>query len=177
MTESSSFQAPPQPLPESLWGEEWRFGSIQSADIVEFWGDRPIPYLSLPDALLPINLGLASTVVIPGVIIYGGRQSMRLAGWLAEIKPYSLNFIANQPSLSGGLVLEADLATRWILATFQDEEVASAAQTFEQRKSLSKGLHFLLVQPDDSGMTESGFWLLQRESNPTLHSIEGINAQ
>ncbi|NEQ67039.1 MAG: DUF1092 family protein, partial [Symploca sp. SIO2D2] len=23
------------------------------------------------------------------------------------------------------------------------------------------GLHFLLVQPDDSGMTYTGFWLLQ----------------
>jgi hypothetical protein len=61
------------------------------------------------------------------------------------------------------LNLEADLCDRWILATFQDPEVAQAAQTFQERKQLNKGLHFLLVQPDDSGVTDSGFWLLQDE--------------
>lgn len=155
--------APPQPLPEAIWGEQWRFGSIPAGDFVDFWRDRPIPHRELPDFLLPINLGLASTVIIPGMVIYGGRQSMRLAGWLSENKPFALNFIANEPGLSGGMVLEADLCDRWILATFQDADVAQSAQTFQERKQLCKGLHFLLVQPDDSGVTESGFWLLQDE--------------
>lgn len=154
-------QAPPQALPEAIWGERWRFGSISAGDLTDFWSDRPIPYRDLPDFLLPINLGLASTVVIPGMVIYGGRQSMRLASWLADSKPFSLNFIANEPGLSGGIILEAGLSDRWILATFQDPEVAQAAQTFQERKKGCKDLHFLLVQPDDSGVTESGFWLLQ----------------
>ncbi len=47
------------------------------------------------------------------------------------------------------LILEASLADRWILATFADEKVSAA------------GLYFLLVQPDDSGMTYTGLWLLQ----------------
>jgi hypothetical protein len=63
------------------------------------------------------------------------------------------------------LVLEAGLADRWILATFADEEVTNAGKLYQQRKQLSRGLHFLLVQPDDSGMTHSGFWLLQDEDN------------
>jgi hypothetical protein len=46
------------------------------------------------------------------------------------------------------------------VATFEDREVAAAAANYEQRKQLSQGLHFLLVQPDESGMTYSGFWLL-----------------
>ncbi|HEY9750428.1 MAG TPA: Tab2 family RNA-binding protein, partial [Allocoleopsis sp.] len=50
---------------------------------------------------------------------------------------------------------------RWVLATFEDAEVRAAAQAYEQRKQAAQGLHFLLVQPDDSGMTYSGFWLLQ----------------
>jgi hypothetical protein len=50
---------------------------------------------------------------------------------------------------------------RWILVTFEDAEVAQAAQVYEQRKQQSQGLHFLLVQPDDSGITYTGFWLLQ----------------
>jgi hypothetical protein len=49
------------------------------------------------------------------------------------------------------------------MATFEDAEVMDSAKTFEVKKQLAKGLHFLLVQPDDSGMTFTGFWLLQGE--------------
>ncbi|NER29619.1 MAG: DUF1092 family protein, partial [Symploca sp. SIO1C4] len=62
---------------------------------------------------------------------------------------------------SDGLILDAGLVDRWVVATFDDREVAAAALVYQQRQQLSKGLHFLLVQPDDSGMTYSGFWLLQ----------------
>jgi hypothetical protein len=151
---------PPEPLPENLWGEEWRFANISTGDIVDEFTDRPIPILQIPEYLQPINLGLASTVPIPGVVIYGGRQSMRLAKWLQAANPVSLNYIAGAPD---GLILEAGLADRWILATFEDEEVTAAAKVYAQRKQVSKGLHFLLVQPDDSGMTYSGFWLLGGE--------------
>jgi RNA-binding protein Tab2/Atab2 len=71
-----------------------------------------------------------------------------------------LNYIAGAPD---GLVLEAGLVDRWIVATFEDAEVTTAARLYQQRQQLSHGLHFLLVQPDDSGMTYSGFWLLQAE--------------
>jgi len=151
---------PPTPLPENLWGEEWRFATLPAGDLEEAFAERPIPILEMPELLLPINLGLASTVGVPGVVIYGGRQSMRLARWLQEVNPVSLNYVVGEPA---GLVLEAGLVDRWIVATFADQEVAVAAQTYEQRQQLSRGLHFLLVQPDDSGMTYSGFWLLQRE--------------
>jgi hypothetical protein len=62
-----------------------------------------------------------------------------------------------------GLILEASLADRWILATFADEEASAGGKLYEERKQLSQGLHFLLVQPDDSGMTYTGLWLLQQE--------------
>ncbi|MEA5620458.1 Tab2/Atab2 family RNA-binding protein [Cronbergia sp. UHCC 0137] len=151
-------QPPPVPLPENLWGEEWRFATIQAGDLVDMFAERPIPVLSMPEFLKPINLGLASTLAVPGVVIYGGRTSLRLARWLQQAKPVSVNYIAGAPD---GLILEAGLVDRWILATFEDTEFAAAAKLYEQRKQLSKGLHFLLVQPDDSGMTDSGFWLLQ----------------
>lgn len=149
---------PPTPLPEKLWGEQWRFATLPAGDVEEAFTQRPIPIRKMPEFLLPINLGLASTVPVPGVVIDGGRQSMRLARWLQEARPVAINFIAGTP---GGLILEAGLVDRWIVATFEDQEVAAAAQAYEQRKQLSQGLHFLLVQPDDSGMTYSGFWLLR----------------
>jgi hypothetical protein len=151
---------PPTPLPENLWGEKWRFATLSAADVEEAFSDRPIPILHMPEYLKPINLGLPSTLPVPGVIIYGGRQSMCLARWLQSACPVSLSYIAGA---TDGLILEAGLVDRFIVATFADPEVAASAQSFEQRKQQSKGLHFLLVQPDDSGMTYTGFWLLQTE--------------
>ncbi len=148
---------PPLPLPEKLWGENWRFATISAGNLIEIFAEKPIPIRSMPEYLLPINLGLASTVAIPGVIIYGGRQAMRLAQWLQENSPVTLNYITGEPD---GLILESSLVDRWIIATFTDKEVSKAAQVYEDRKKLTKGLHFFLVQPDDTGMTYSGFWLL-----------------
>lgn len=149
---------PPVPLPENLWGEQWRFATLPAGNLAEAFAERPIPIVQMPEFLLPLNLGLASTVPVPGVVIDGGRQSMRLAHWLEDVQPVSLNYISGAPD---GLILEAGLAERWVVATFEDQEVATAASRFQQRKQESQGLHFLLVQPDDSGITYSGFWLLQ----------------
>ena len=154
---------PPSALDEDLWGDEWRFGTILAGDLIDFASDRPIPILDLPESLHPIELGLASDVTVPGVVIYGGRQSMRLARWLAEQKPFSLNYIPTEAGRSGGLILEAGSVDRWVFATFEDEEFASAAQKYEDRKINSNGLHFLLVQPDDSEVTHTGMWLLKDE--------------
>jgi hypothetical protein len=152
---------PPTPLPENLWGEQWRFATLAAGELVDIFAQRPIPILSIPEFLQPINLGLASTVPVPGVVIYGGRQSMRLASWLQNIQPFALNYISGDPH---GLLLEAGLVDRWVVATFTDADVVTAAQVYQQRLETSRGLHFLLVQPDDSGMTDSGFWLLRGEN-------------
>jgi hypothetical protein len=113
----------------------------------------------MPAALSPIQLQIPSTAAIPGVIITGGRRSMPLARWLQRVRPVTLNYIPGDPD---GLILEAGLVERWVLTTFEDAEVIAAAITFRQRQQTAKGLHFLLVQPDDSGITYSGFWLLQK---------------
>jgi hypothetical protein len=151
---------PPVPLPEDLWGEQWRFASVAAGYLEETFAERPIPILQMPESLLPLKLGLASTVPIPGVAIDGGRQSMQLARWFQSVSPVALNYIPGPPD---GLILEAGLVDRWVVATFEDPEVARAARRYQQRKQHSQGLHFLLVQPDNSGMTYTGFWLLKPE--------------
>ncbi|MFM7450315.1 MAG: Tab2/Atab2 family RNA-binding protein [Leptolyngbyaceae cyanobacterium] len=151
---------PPTPLPEKLWGDRWRFATIGAANLLDAVVDRPIPILEIPPELDPVKLGLASTTAIPGVVIDGGRQSMVLARWLHQTQPVSLHFIGGDPD---GLVLEAGLVDRWILTTSNDPEVAIAGRQFETRKQGSQGLHFLLVQPDDTGITYTGFWLLLAE--------------
>jgi RNA-binding protein Tab2/Atab2 len=149
---------PPQPIPDSLMGEKWQFVTLTAKELVTDFDDRPIPIFSMPDYLLPPHWGLGANVAIPGVIIYGGRQSMRLARWIAAREPVSLNYLGDDP---GGLILDAGLADRWVMVTFNDPEVSQAAKLYAARQKLVHGLHFLLVTPDDSGITDSGIWLLQ----------------
>lgn len=85
---------------------------------------------------------------------------MQLVRWLQAAQPIALNYV---PGELAGLVLEAGLADRWVVATFFDNEAIASARTYAQRQRQSQGLHFLLVQPDDSGMTYTGFWLLRDE--------------
>ena len=149
---------PPLPIPDYLVGEKWQFVTLTAGQLVADFADRPLPIVSMPDYLLPPHWGLGANVAIPGVIIYGGRQSMRLARWIAETEPVSLNYLGEDP---GGLILDAGLADRWVMLTFNDSEVSQAAKLYEARKRLVHGLHFLLVTPDDSGITNSGIWLMQ----------------
>lgn len=151
-------QPPPLPLPDNLWGEQWRFAAIAASELEPVFRGRAIPILSMPESHLPIRLQIASTTAIPGVVIDGGRRSMALAQWLQSVNPVALRYIPGQPD---GLILEAGLVDRWVLATFDDAGVMQAARTFGDRLISSQGVHFLLVQPDDSGRTYSGFWLLQ----------------
>ncbi|HEY9618481.1 MAG TPA: Tab2/Atab2 family RNA-binding protein [Microcoleaceae cyanobacterium] len=151
---------PPMPLSENLWGDRWRFAALSAGELIDFGTGYPIPILEMPEFLLPLKLGLASTATVPGIVIDGGRRSMPLAQWLQQAHPIALNYVPGAPD---GLILEAGLVDRWVVATFEDPDVKTAAQLFEHRKQASQGLHFLLVQPDDSGMTYTGFWLLKAE--------------
>lgn len=161
-----SDRLPPQPLPDHLWGDQWRFASLPANELMAAFQDRPIPVLALSEARSPLQLGLAATLPIPGVVIDGGRRSLPLAFWLRDIQPIALKFI---PGPVNGLILEAGERDRWVLATFTDAAVIRAAQLFVERKYRSQGLHFLLVQPDNTGVTYSGFWLLQDPLTLSTH--------
>ncbi|MEM9216061.1 MAG: Tab2/Atab2 family RNA-binding protein [Cyanobacteria bacterium P01_F01_bin.150] len=151
---------PPVPIPDALWGDRWRFGAMKAGDLEPFFRDKPIPVLDIPSHLSPMQLGLSSEVNIPGVVIDGGRQSMRLAQWLREQQPVALNYISGAPD---GLILDVGLCDRFILATFDDGDMREAAIAYQRKLDYSNGLHFLLIQPDNSGMTYTGMWLLRPE--------------
>ena len=147
----------PVPVSEQLWGDRWRFATLPVAELDSF-AAHPMRVRSLPRELHPLELGLASTASLPGLVIDGGRQSLQLAQWLETVTPVAVNYIPGAPD---GLILEAGLAERWVLATFDDSEVQAAARLYHQRQQEAKGLHFLIIQPDDSGRTYTGLWLLQ----------------
>ena len=161
----------PVPVADYLMGDRWQFAAISPTDLQRF-AHEPMPVCDLPAALMPLSLGLPSTQLIPGVIIDGGRQSMALVQWLVSARPVMLQYIAGAPD---GLLLEAGLSDRWIMATFEDDEVAGAARTFTERKLAAQGLHFLLVRPDDSGMTYTGLWLLQQTGEKQIQPVEPVS--
>lgn len=154
---------PPLPLPEELWGVEWRLGSIQAGDLVDLFSELPIPIKVMPEYLNPLNMGIASSLPVPGVVIYGGKQSLNLARFLEMSDPVSLKYLPTEVGKSGGFVLSSGLIDRWIIATFEDPQAAQAADVYEKNKLACQGLHFLIIQPDDSGMTHSAIWLLQED--------------
>ncbi|NJR47633.1 MAG: DUF1092 family protein [Hyellaceae cyanobacterium CSU_1_1] len=154
-------KAPPQALPENLWGDEWQIANIAAGQIIDLFRDRPIPINNIPQEFQPINLNLPSDIFIPGLVVYGGTKSMQLARWIEQQTPAFINYIPTEVGKSGGFILETGLVDRWIFNTFESEQAEEIARKYEQNKQASKGLHFLLIQPDDSGMTTTAFWLLK----------------
>jgi RNA-binding protein Tab2/Atab2 len=153
-TEASMTSAP-QPLPDHLWGERWQFVGLPAQALEEQLLSRPIPHRFV--ANVPSQCGLPPDTLIPGIMIEAGRQSMRLARWIAEASPLKVTAMSRE---LGAVMLTTQVGIQWILTTYSDPEVHQAGKTFEQRKQTTQGLHFLLIQPDDSGVTYSGLWVL-----------------
>lgn len=150
---------PPQPLPEYLWGDLWQFVNLSAEDLEFSLWERPIPIREMTSpVLLPSQQTLEGAVLIPGILINAGRQAMKLSRWLSGHQPKQITAVNLE---LGAIILSTAQQARWILATYQDEAVRAAGQTFEARKAQSKGIHFLLIQPDDSGVTHSGLWILR----------------
>ncbi|HIK26382.1 MAG: Tab2/Atab2 family RNA-binding protein [Thermosynechococcus sp. Uc] len=150
-------QPPPLPLPEDIWGESWQFAAITPADLEQLM-QYPLRILAFDMAMLPEALGLTSDVLIPGIILYGGRKSLKLARWFQEQVPYRLEFVPGQPC---GVVLHSGLRDRWVFLTFENAEIAKAGELFRDRLQSTQGLHFLLIQPTPSDVTYTALWLLQ----------------
>jgi hypothetical protein len=156
MSEEPSF--PPQPLPESLWGDLWQFVSLSAEDLEFRLWERPIPLRGAAPLALPSQQALGAMITIPGILMNAGRQAMQLSRWLSAQQPKQIEAVNLE---LGAIILTTAQQERWILATYQDPDVTNAAQTFEARKAQSKQIHFLLIAPDDSGVTHTGLWILR----------------
>ena len=147
----------PQPLPETLWGERWQFVRLRADDLEARLLTSPIPIREVSPLALPSQQQLSSDRLIPGVVVEAGRQSRQLARWTAAQQPLKLEAVNRE---LGALMLDS-LTQRWIIATYQDAAVTEAAQSFEALKRETAGIHFLLIQPDDTGITYSGLWIFR----------------
>ncbi|MDR7920756.1 Tab2/Atab2 family RNA-binding protein [Thermosynechococcus sp. HY213] len=150
-------QPPPLPLPDDIWGDSWQFAAITPPDLAQLM-QYPLRILAFEMAMLPESLGLAPDTLIPGIILYGGRKSLKLARWFQEQLPYRLEFVPGQPC---GVVLHSGLRDRWVFLTFEDTDIARAGEVFRDRLRSTQGLHFLLIQPTPNDTTYTALWLLQ----------------
>ncbi|XFA74348.1 Tab2/Atab2 family RNA-binding protein [Thermosynechococcaceae cyanobacterium Okahandja] len=154
-------QPPPLPLPDDIWGDYWQFAAITPGELSQLM-QYPLRILSFEMDMLPEALGLSTNCPIPGIILYGGRKSLKLARWFQEQSPYRLEFIRGEPC---GVILHSGLRDRWVFLTFVNAEIAAAGDVFRERLTQSQGLHFLLIQPAENDTTYTALWL--------LHPLEG----
>ncbi len=150
-------QPVPQPMPEELWGDRWQFVRLTAEDLEFRLLERSIPLREVSSSGLPSEQAITANTLISGVVMEAGKQAMRLARWVAAQQPLNLEAVNRE---LGALMLNTK-RDRWIMATYQDEAVKEAAENFEALKIENSGIHFLLIQPDDTGTTHSGLWILR----------------
>ncbi len=149
-------QPPPLPLPEDIWGESWQFAAITPADLEQLM-QYPLRILAFDMAMLPEALGLTSDVLIPGIILYGGRKSLKLAAGSKSRCPIAW-ICAGQPA---GWCCTVACAIAGSFLTFDNAEIAKAGELFRDRLRSTQGLHFFLIQPTPNDTTYTALWLLQ----------------
>lgn len=150
----------PQPMPENLWGERWQFVRLTVEDLEHRLLLHPIPIRRVSPAALPSQQALTADALIPGIVLEAGKRSLTLSRWIEQQQPTSVAAVNREL----GAVMLDSASHRWILATYQDQAVQEAAKNFEDLKLHSSGIHFLLIQPDDSGTTHSGLWILRENA-------------
>ncbi|BAC92228.1 Tab2 family RNA-binding protein [Gloeobacter violaceus] len=142
-------KAVPAPIPDARLPDRWGFSALPGAELGQL-RQLPIAYLEVP-----LLAGIDAPV--PGVFLFS-RRDRDLASWLAAREPVSLQYTRAEID---GLILEAGLDERWILATFDDPGMRERGRQFAERLAGSRGLHFLAVQPAEGSPQIAGFWLLQ----------------
>jgi hypothetical protein len=142
---------PPQPLPDALTGEKWAFVNLPAEQLEQMseWS------IGFGEAFPPGIVGVTPEMEIPGLLVFSARANP-LAAWMSGLEVTGLRY---QPAPQMSLLLESGASDSWILARLNSVTQAEAAR-FEQRKKLSKGVHFIAVQTNPETEEFAGFWLL-----------------
>lgn len=146
-------EQPPQPLPDALLGQQWRFVSLEASAFEEIqeWA------IDFGEAFPLQMIKLAPETLIPGMVIFSPR-AIPLAGWMSGLE---MAFLKVDSGPSAKLLLETGASDRWILAPLRDAAAQAEAKAFEEAKRQAQQVHFLAVQSDAQAESFAGFWLLQ----------------
>ena len=150
----------PVKLPEQLRGEQYAVATLPFAEFAEGGSisDDNIGFGSLcPLPSIPIS----PDVMVPGIVIFS-RRSRAIAAWLTGI---DLAFVVGSLE-SREFLLEVGLDTQYLLARMRTGFQVTEAEAFEANKRMTRGLHFLSVQPGPEAEQPDGFWLLKDTEVP-----------
>jgi len=150
-----------KPAPDALMGESWLVASLKVTDFQDAaewsmdFGELFDLNITAPDAL------------ISGLIIISSR-ALPLAAWMSGVDPVFLkfDFKFEMGNAKTQLILEAGEDARWILTTLngtnpKDRKAITQAESFEQAKLNSNGIHFVAIQTSPEVEHFAGFWLLK----------------
>jgi RNA-binding protein Tab2/Atab2 len=145
----------PVAFPEELLPERWGFSALPAAEL-SLLRQVSISYGEIPFWKEDWQ-DWPPSAVIPGLFLI--REEVKpLARWLEGKGPVALSYVEAE---SSAILLETDTEERWILATFEDEEMKASARQFIERMDTFQGLHFIAIQPSEEDEAITGFWLLQ----------------
>jgi RNA-binding protein Tab2/Atab2 len=150
----------PQPLPDALRGQRWKFVTLPCQD----FDDMPDWSIDFSEAFPLTGMELAPETPVPGLIIFSER-ALPLAGWMSGLDLVMV-YPESQPTPALGktprrLILETGGSERWILASLATPELVAEAQVFEATKQAANQVHFLAIQSNPESEAFAGFWFLQ----------------
>ncbi len=146
-----------KPAPDALMGESWLVASLTVADFASA-SEWSMDFGELFD------VGISELdSLISGLIIISSR-ALPLAAWMSGVDPVFLK--CEGSDLKRQLILEAGEEARWILTTLdttnpKDRKAIAQAESFEQGKIQSEGIHFIAIQTSLEVEHFAGFWLLK----------------
>ena len=145
----------PVKLPEQLRGEQYAVATLPYAEFISggsitednigFGALCPLPAMELD----PDNM-------VAGVVIFS-RRSKAIAAWLTGLDLAFVSAVLESRELH----IEVGLDTQYLLARMRTPIQTAEAETFEERKRATGGLHFLSIQSGPEAEQPDGFWLLR----------------
>ena len=145
----------PVKLPEQLRGEQYAVATLPYAEFIPggsitednigFGALCPLPAMELE----PDNM-------VAGVVIFS-RRSKAIAAWLTGLDLAFVSAVLESRELH----IEVGLDTQYLLARMRTPIQTAEAETFEERKRATGGLHFLSIQSGPEAEQPDGFWLLR----------------
>ena len=145
----------PVKLPEQLRGERYAVATLPYAEF--------IPGGSITEdnigfgALCPLPVGdLSADMMVAGLVIFS-RRSKAIAAWLTGLDLAFVTAVLESRELH----IEVGLDTQYLLARMRTPIQVAEAETFEEQKRSTGGLHFLSIQSGPEAEQPDGFWLLR----------------
>lgn len=146
----------PVKLPEQLRGEQYAVATLPYAEFLPGGSisEENIGFGSL--CPLPTAGDISADTMVAGVVIFS-RRAKAIAAWLTGLDLAFVSAVLESRELH----IEVGLDTQYLLARMRTPIQTTEAESFEEQKRVTRGLHFLSIQTGPETEQPDGFWLLR----------------